>query len=83
MGTVCTLGAAKTAQYARTRQNLWMDRMQKRLSETIKAIGSLKSIKMLGFEDTIYPMVQGLRQHELKAMVHFRIATTANVTLGE
>lgn len=57
--------------------------MQKRLSETIKAIGSLKSIKMLGFEDKIYSMVQGLRQRELKAMVHFRIATTSNITLGK
>jgi hypothetical protein len=60
-----------------------METMQKRLTETIKAIGSLKSIKMLGFEDRLYTLVQTLRQWELKAMVHFRVATTSIITLGK
>ncbi|KAL3421008.1 hypothetical protein PVAG01_07453 [Phlyctema vagabunda] len=78
----CTFGASKTAQYATRRQKLWMEAMQKRLADTINAIGSLKSIKMLGLEDRLFTLVQDLRQKEVDACVHFRVATTAIITLA-
>ncbi|KAF4634157.1 hypothetical protein G7Y89_g3952 [Cudoniella acicularis] len=82
MALVCTLGASKLAQCATARQKLWMESMQNRLTDTVKAIGSLKSIKMLGFEDKLSLLIQNLRQGELDAMVHFRVATTCIVTLA-
>ena len=60
-----------------------MEAMQRRLSETIKMLASLKSIKMLGLEDRLHAIVAQLRQAEIDACVHFRIATTAVIILGE
>lgn len=60
-----------------------MELMQNRIAETIKVLGSLKSIKMLGFEDKLYMLVQNLRQLEINAMIHFRVASTTVITLGK
>lgn len=57
--------------------------MQLRLSETIKMLASLKSIKMLGLEDRLQTIVKRLRQAEIDACVHFRVATAAVVILGK
>lgn len=60
-----------------------MEAMQLRLSETIKMIASIKSIKMLGLEDRLETIIAKLRRKEIDACVHFRYATTAVVVLGK
>ncbi|EKG10418.1 Putative ABC transporter protein [Macrophomina phaseolina MS6] len=64
---VCTFGASGIAQYSTIRQKSWMEAMQLRLSETIKMLASLKSIKMLGLEDRLQTIVKRLRQAEIDA----------------
>lgn len=69
LSTVAILAVAKLMSHA---QKIWMQGIQTRVDVTATMLGSMKSVKMLGFTDWLTELVQGLRVTELKVARMFR-----------
>ena len=73
---------AKPAKQIRPRQRQWMQAVQKRLSSTSDALGSIGGMKMLGLTAMITKIIQDLRVQELNRSKRFRYVQIVNITLG-
>ncbi|QKX61400.1 uncharacterized protein TRUGW13939_08548 [Talaromyces rugulosus] len=63
ISTVAIVCMAKVMAHA---QKIWMKGIQTRVDVTATMLGSMKSVKMLGFTDWLADIVQGLRISELQ-----------------
>ncbi|KAJ5280064.1 hypothetical protein N7478_005436 [Penicillium angulare] len=67
--TASIMSIAKVMERA---QQIWMRSIQTRVDSTATMLGSMKSVKMLGFTDWLAGIIQGLRVAELEESKLFR-----------
>jgi ABC-type multidrug transport system fused ATPase/permease subunit len=79
ISTVAIISMAKSMGNA---QKIWMKSIQTRVDVTSTMLGSMKSVKMLGFTDWLAGIVQGLRIKELQDAVLFRRLLVLRVFLA-
>ncbi|KAJ5806253.1 uncharacterized protein N7503_003855 [Penicillium pulvis] len=79
ISTVAIMSMAKFMGHA---QKIWMESIQTRVDVTATMLGSMKSVKMLGFSDWLAGIVQGLRVSELQEANLFRKLLVLRVFLG-
>ncbi|KAF4769687.1 hypothetical protein HAV15_011431 [Penicillium sp. str.  len=79
ISTVAIISMAKSMGHA---QNIWMKSIQTRVDVTSTMLGSMKSVKMLGFTDWLAGIVQGLRISELQEAKLFRRLLVLRVFLA-
>lgn len=70
------------AKFMGLAQKVWMESIQTRVDVTATMLGSMKSVKMLGFTDWLAGLVQGLRVKELKDAELFRKLLIVRVFLA-
>lgn len=79
ISTVAIISMAKSMAHA---QKIWMKSIQTRVDVTSTMLGSMKSVKMLGFTDWLADIVQGLRVSELQEAKLFRRLRVLHVFLA-
>ncbi|CAI7612922.1 unnamed protein product, partial [Penicillium discolor] len=79
ISSVAIISMAKSMGHA---QNIWMKSIQTRVDVTSTMLGSMKSVKMLGFTDWLAGIVQGLRVSELQEAKLFRRLLVLRVFLA-
>ena len=72
LSVVSTVAIMSMAKFMGHAQKIWMESIQTRVDVTASMLGSMKSVKMLGFTDWLACIVQGLRVKELKEAKLFR-----------
>ncbi|KAJ5107721.1 hypothetical protein N7456_004396 [Penicillium angulare] len=77
--TACIMSIAKIMERA---QQIWMRSIQTRVDSTATMLGSMKSVKMLGFTDWLAGIIQGLRVAELEESKLFRRLLMVRVFLA-
>jgi hypothetical protein len=80
---VCILGTMPVSKYIVPAQKQWVGRVQQRMTTTLKMLGDMKSIKMLGLTGTFNTMVSNLREVELRTSEIFRKLLICTVTICE
>lgn len=79
---IATVGIISLAKHMEYAQKIWMQKIQTRVDVTSTMLGSMKSVKMLGFTDWIAGIVQNLRVTELKEARLFRQLLVVRVFFG-
>ncbi|KAJ5642139.1 hypothetical protein N7490_006139 [Penicillium lividum] len=79
VSTVSILSISKLMGHA---QEIWMQRIQTRVDATTTMLGSMKSVKMLGFTDWLAGIIQRLRVDELQESKLFRRLLIVRVFLA-
>lgn len=79
ISTVAIISMAKSMGHA---QKIWMKSIQTRVDVTSTMLGSMKSVKKLGFTDWLAGIVQGLRISELQEAKLFRRLLVLRVFLA-
>ncbi|EED18573.1 ATP-binding cassette transporter, putative [Talaromyces stipitatus ATCC 10500] len=82
LALVSTVGILAIANLMGQAQKSWMKSIQTRVDVTATMLGSMKSVKMLGFTDWLGEMVQGLRVTELAVASLFRKLLIFRVALA-
>lgn len=72
LSLISTVAIISMAKSMRRAQRIWMKSIQTRVDVTSTMLGSMKSVKMLGFTDWLAGIVQGLRVSELQEAKLFR-----------
>ncbi|PYI24555.1 putative ATP-binding cassette transporter [Aspergillus violaceofuscus CBS 115571] len=78
----CTVAILSMARYMSNAQKVWMKSIQTRVDVTATMLGSMKSVKMLGFTDWLSWNLQRLRVHELHEAKLFRRLLVLRVFLA-
>jgi ATP-binding cassette, subfamily C (CFTR/MRP), member 1 len=79
----CALVSFKIARLAGKRQRVWMQAIQRRVDETANMLGSMKAVKMLGLEQHLATIIQGLRVREIGQAKKFRNVIVYSLGLCE
>jgi ATP-binding cassette, subfamily C (CFTR/MRP), member 1 len=66
-----------------SRQALWLEAIEKRISATSAMLASMKGIKMCGLKDTLLSNLQKLRVEELDISKKFRKLLIWNMVFGK
>lgn len=82
ISVISTVGIMSMAKFMGHAQTIWMESIQTRVDVTATMLGSMKSVKMLGFSDWLAGIVQGLRVSELQEARLFRRLLVLRVFLG-
>lgn len=70
---VCLLLGLPVAKAAADAQVPWLEAIEDRLSSTVKAIGSIRGIKMTGHGNSVSGKILDLRQAEIRASLRHRL----------
>lgn len=81
LAALSTAASVQVGRYVGKRQQTWLTAVQKRVNFTAHALSNMKSIKMLGYSDSIRDFIQGLRLGELERAKHYRQLSSVNVCL--
>lgn len=65
-----------------SRQAMWLEAIERRISATSAMLASMKGIKMSGLKDTLLASLQALRVDELRISKRFRRLLIWNMTFG-
>lgn len=65
-----------------SRQSLWLEAIERRISSTTAMLGSMKGIKMTGLKDILLKSLHGLRIEELTISKRFRRILIWNMAFG-
>lgn len=65
-----------------SRQGLWLEAIEKRISSTTAMLSSMKGIKMTGLRDILFKSIHALRVDELNISKRFRRILIWNMGLG-
>jgi ABC-type multidrug transport system fused ATPase/permease subunit len=82
LASTCTVAIISMARFTEHAQKIWMKSIQTRVNVTSTMLGSMKSVKMLGFTDWLASIVQGLRVSELQEAKLFRRLLVLRVFLA-
>lgn len=82
LALISAVGILAIANLMGEAQKKWMKSIQTRVDVTATMLGSMKSVKMLGFSDWLGGMVQGLRVTELLVASLFRKLLIVRVFLA-
>ena len=66
-----------------SRQAMWLEAIEKRISATSTMIGAMKGIKMSGLKQTLFDNLQNLRVQELNISKKFRKLLIWNMAFGK
>lgn len=66
-----------------SRQAMWLEAIEKRISATSAMLSSMKGVKMSGLSDTLLASVQKLRVDEMRISKRFRKLLIWNMVFGE
>jgi ATP-binding cassette subfamily C (CFTR/MRP) protein 1 len=66
-----------------SRQALWLNAIEQRISATTAMLGSMKGIKMTGLRSVLFKSIHGLRINELDISKGFRRLLIWNMALGK
>ncbi|EFX03081.1 ABC multidrug transporter [Grosmannia clavigera kw1407] len=72
LALACGFGTLLLTKPIEKRQEAWLKAAQKRLRATEATLGSIKSIKMMGWTEPMQNVIQGLRIDELRQAMHYR-----------
>jgi ATP-binding cassette, subfamily C (CFTR/MRP), member 1 len=64
-------------------QAQWIECVEKRVAATSDVLGSIKTIKMLGFETHVSQIIRKLREIELQVSSKFRTLLVWSILLSE
>ncbi|KAK8017726.1 P-loop containing nucleoside triphosphate hydrolase [Apiospora rasikravindrae] len=82
LALVCTFAAVGLSSFAGAFQASWMGVLEKRVAITSSLIGSVKSVKMLGWAKRSTELVQQLRLAEILSARKFRLMLLGVVTVS-
>ena len=66
-----------------SRQALWLEAMERRITATTAMLGAMKGVKMCGLTDVLRSNLQGLRMEEIRISKKFRSLLVWNLAFGE
>lgn len=66
-----------------SRQAMWLEAIERRISATSAMLSSMKGVKMCGLKDTLMASMQKLRVDELCISKRFRKLIIWNMVFGE
>ncbi|KAK5651320.1 hypothetical protein OQA88_12616 [Cercophora sp. LCS_1] len=69
---VCLFGSMFAMNFIMSRQAMWLEAIEKRISATSAMLSSIKGIKMCGLAETLLHSLQQLRVDELRISKRFR-----------
>ncbi|KAL2157845.1 hypothetical protein VTH06DRAFT_4897 [Thermothelomyces fergusii] len=70
--SVSLLGSIVAMNFIMSRQAMWLEAIEKRISATSAMLSSMKGVKMCGLKDTLLSSLQKLRVDELRISKKFR-----------
>jgi ATP-binding cassette subfamily C (CFTR/MRP) protein 1 len=76
------LGSMVAMNFIMSRQAMWLEAIEKRISATSTMLASIKGIKMSGLRDTLLSTMQELRVEELRISKRFRRLIIWNMVFG-
>lgn len=76
-------GSIVAMSFVMSRQAMWLEAIEKRISATTAMLDSMKGIKMCGLKQTLFENLQNLRVEELQISKKFRKLLIWNMALGE
>ena len=65
-----------------SRQAMWLEAIEKRVTATTGMLGSMKGVKMCGLTETLSTIIQDLRVQELEISKKFRKLLVWNMTFS-
>jgi hypothetical protein len=80
---VSFLFGGRIAQYIGPRQQEWVKAIQRRVGMTASILGSMKSVKMMGFSKILFETLQSQRIRELDLSKRFRVMMLWRLMLCE
>ncbi|KAM0810738.1 putative ABC transporter domain-containing protein [Seiridium cardinale] len=78
---VATALSVKAAGFVTPHQKVWLEAIQARINFTAHALGSMRSVKMLGLGRKFESLIQGMRVTELDLSKRFRRLSSFNICL--
>jgi len=79
---VSLLGSMVAMNFIMSRQAMWLEAIERRISATSTMLASMKGIKMSGLKDTLLATMQKLRVEELEISKRFRKLIIWNMVFG-
>lgn len=80
---VSMFGSIVAMNFIMSRQAMWLEAIEKRISATSAMLGAMKGIKMSGLKQTLFDNLQNLRIEELNISKKFRKLLIWNMTFGK
>lgn len=80
---VSLLGSIVAMNFIMSRQAMWLEAIEKRISATSAMLSSMKGVKMCGLKDTLLNSLQQLRVDELRISKKFRKLIIWNMLFGK
>lgn len=77
------LGSIFAMNFIMSRQAMWLEAIEKRISATSAMLASMKGVKMCGLKDTLLVSLQKLRVDELRISKKFRKLIIWNMVFGK
>jgi hypothetical protein len=77
------LGSIFAMNFIMSRQAMWLEAIEKRISATSAMLSSMKGVKMCGLKDTLLSSLQQLRVDELRISKRFRRLIIWNMVFGK
>lgn len=77
------LGSIVAMNFIMSRQTMWLEAIEKRISAASAMLASMKGVKMCGLKDTLLATMQQLRVDELRISKRFRRLIIWNMIFGE
>lgn len=80
---VALVGSLIGLSFVMSRQAMWLEAIERRISSTTSMLSSIKGVKMLGLKSTLMKCVHNLRIDELNISRRFRKLLVWNMTFGK
>lgn len=81
--TVALVGSLIGLSFVMSRQAMWLEAIERRISSTSSMLSSIKGVKMLGLTESLMACVHGLRMAELDISKKFRKLLVWNMGFGK
>lgn len=66
------VGSLAATGLVMSRQAMWLEAIEKRITATTAMLGAMKGVKMSGLTNILYNTIQNLRREELQISKRFR-----------
>src|SRR2546423_10302597 len=66
------MGSIVATNLVMSRQTMWLEAIERRISATTEMLGTMKGVKMCGMTETLAANIQALRVEELRISKKFR-----------
>ena len=77
------MGSIVALNFIVSRQAMWLQAIEKRISATSAMLAAMKGIKMSGLKQTLFDNLQSLRIEELRISKKFRKLLIWNMAFGK